>query len=77
MDNGARSVHACASHGVLSGPAIDRINASPIQELALLDTIPAIKPELSSKVKYLSVAPMFCEAIERVYQEVSISKLFR
>ena len=76
-DNGARSVHACASHGVLSGPAIDRINASPIQELALLDTIPAIKPELSSKVKYLSVAPMFCEAIERVYQEVSISKLFR
>lgn len=77
VDNGARSVHACASHGVLSGPAIDRINASPIQELALLDTIPAIQPELSSKVKYLSVAPMFCEAIERVYQEVSISKLFR
>ena len=77
MDNGAHSVHACASHGVLSGPAIDRINASPIQELALLDTIPAIQPELSSKVKYLSVAPMFCEAIERVYQEVSISKLFR
>ena len=77
MDNGAHSVHACASHGVLSGPAIDRINASPIQELALLDTIPAIKPELSAKIKYLSVAPMFCEAIERIYQEVSISKLFR
>ena len=77
MDNGAHSVHACASHGVLSGPAIDRINASPIQELALLDTIPAIKPELSQKIKYLSVAPMFCEAIERIYQEVSISKLFR
>ena len=62
---------------MLSGPALDRTNASPIQELALLDTIPAIQPELSSKVKYLSVAPMFCEAIERVYQEVSISKLFR
>ena len=77
VDNGARSVHACASHGVLSGPAIDRINASPIQELALLDTIPAIKPGLSEKIKYLSVAPMFSEAIERVYQEVSISKLFR
>ena len=76
-DNGAHSVHACASHGVLSGPAIDRINASPIQELALLDTIPAIKPGLSEKIKYLSVAPMFSEAIERVYQEVSISKLFR
>ena len=74
---GAKSVHACASHGVLSGPAIDRINASAIQELALLDTIPAIDPALSGKIKYLPVAPMFCEAIERIYQEVSISKLFR
>ena len=74
---GAKSVHACASHGVLSGPAIDRLNSSPIQELALLDTIPAIDPALSSKIKYLPVAPMFCEAIERIYQEVSISKLFR
>ena len=74
---GAKSVHACASHGVLSGPAIDRLNSSPIQELALLDTIPAIDPAKSDKIKYLSVAPMFCEAIERIYQEVSISKLFR
>ena len=74
---GARSVHACASHGVLSGPAIDRINESVIQELALLDTIPAIDPNLSSKIKYLSVGPMFSDAIERIYQEISISKLFR
>ena len=74
---GAQTVHACASHGVLSGPAIERVNNSPIQELALLDTIPAIDPALSSKIKYLPVAPMFCEAIERIYQEVSISKLFR
>ncbi len=77
VDHGARSVHACASHGVLSGPAIDRINASPIQELALLDTIPAVDPSRSGKLKYLSVAPMIGEAIERIYQEVSISKLFR
>ena len=74
---GAKSVHACASHGVLSGPAIDRINSSVIQELTLLDTIPAIDPALSGKIKYLTVAPMFSEAIERIYQEVSISKLFR
>ena len=74
---GAKSVHACASHGVLSGPAIDRINNSVIKELALLDTIPAIDPGKSDKIKYLSVAPMFAEAIERIYQEVSISKLFR
>ena len=74
---GAKSVHACASHGVLSGPAIDRLNNSAIVELALLDTIPAIDPAKSDKIRYLPVAPMFAEAIERIYQEVSISKLFR
>ena len=77
VENGAKSVHACASHGVLSGPALDRMNASPIQELALLDTIPAVNPAQCGKLKYLSVAPLFAEAIERIYQEVSISKLFR
>ena len=74
---GAKSVHACASHGVLSGPAIERINSSVIKELALLDTIPAIEAGQSEKIKYLSVAPMFAEAIERIYQEVSLSKIFR
>ena len=74
---GANKVYACASHGVLSGPAIDRLESSNIEELALLDTIPAIDPARSSKIKYLSVASMFSEAIERTYQEVSISKLFR
>jgi ribose-phosphate pyrophosphokinase len=73
---GARNVYACASHGVLSGPAIDRVNNSNIVELAFLDTIPAVDPAKSSKLKYLTVAPMFAEAIERIYQEISISKLF-
>ena len=74
---GANHVYACASHAVLSGPAIERINNSVITEVAFLDTIPAIDSDLSSKIKYLTVAPMFAEAIERIYQEVSISKLFR
>ena len=73
---GARTVYACASHAVLSGPAVDRINASPIKELAFLDTIPAIAESTSEKIKYLTVAPMFAEAIERIYQEISVSKLF-
>ena len=73
---GAHNVYACASHGVLSGPAIERINASNITELAFLDTIPAIDPAKSDKIKYLTVAPMFAEAIERIYQEISVSKLF-
>ena len=74
---GANHVYACASHAVLSGPAIERINNSVITEVAFLDTIPAIDPVLSDKIKYLTVAPMFSEAIERIYQETSISKLFR
>ena len=73
---GANSVHACASHGVLSGPALERLNNSNIVELALLDTIPAADLAKCDRLKYLSVAPMFAEAIERIYQEVSISKLF-
>ncbi len=74
---GAKEVYACASHGVLSGPAIDRLEASNIEELALLDTIPAHPEAVRARIKYLSVATMFSEAIERTYQEVSISKLFR
>jgi len=73
---GAHAVYACASHGVLSGPAIERINNSVITELAFLDTIPAVDPALSEKIKFLTVAPMFAEAIERTYQEISVSKLF-
>ena len=74
---GANKVYACASHGVLSGPAIDRLEASNIEERALLDTIPAHPEAKRARIKYLTVAPMFSDAIERTYQEISISKLFR
>ncbi|WP_312279122.1 ribose-phosphate pyrophosphokinase [Oscillibacter sp.] len=74
---GAKSVCACATHGVLSGPAIERINNSVISEVALLDTIAPIDAGKSDRIRYLPVAPLFAEAIERIYQEVSISKLFR
>ncbi len=74
---GAKSVYACASHGVLSGPALERLSNSVIEEIAFLDTIPAVDADACPKIKYLSVAPMFAEAIERIYQEISVSKLFR
>ncbi|MGM9619444.1 MAG: ribose-phosphate pyrophosphokinase [Oscillospiraceae bacterium] len=74
---GATKVYACASHGVLSGPAIERLNNSVITEVALLDTIPDTKSQLCDKLRYLTVAPLFGEAIERIYQEISVSKLFR
>ena len=74
---GAKEVYACASHGVLSGPAIDRINDSVIKELLLLDSIPyPVDKPASDKIKYMSVAPVFAEAIQRVYEEMSISNLF-
>ena len=73
---GAKNVYACASHGVLSGPALERVTDSYIKELALLNTIPVEMGAGCEKIKYLSVAPMFAEAIERIYQEISIAKLF-
>ena len=74
---GAKEVYACATHGVLSGPAIERIDGSCIKELLFLDTIPypADKPKCD-KIRYLSTAPVFAEAIRRIYEEVSISNLF-
>ena len=74
---GAKEIYACASHGVLSGPALERIEKSPLKELIRPDTIPspADKPRCD-KIRYLSVAPIFAEAIERIYEEVSISSLF-
>ena len=74
---GAVEVRACASHGVLSGPAIERIQNSCIEELLFLDTIPypADKPACD-KIKYLSVAPLFAAAIDKIFEESSISVLF-
>ena len=74
---GAKEIYACASHGVLSGPAVERIEESSINELLLLDTIPypSDKPKCS-KISYLSSAPVFAETIRRIYEEVSISNIF-
>ena len=73
---GATHVYACATHGVLSGPAMERIEASPIEELVLLDTIQLPEEKLLPKVKMLSVAPIFAEAIERIYEDKPVSPLF-
>lgn len=74
---GAEEVFACATHGVLSGPAIQRINDSCINELLLLDTIPYPKDrEKTEKIRYLTTAPIFADAIKKIYEEESISTLF-
>jgi ribose-phosphate pyrophosphokinase len=76
-DKGARTVFAVASHGVLSNPAVERINASPIEELLITDTIPP-RPEIRacSKIKVFSVAKMCGEAVKRIHHGDSISSLF-
>lgn len=75
-DLGAKNVYACCTHGVLSGPAIDRINRSAIEELVMLNTIPLRDDMDTTKIKSLSVAPLFAEAIKRIYDNQPISKLF-
>ena len=75
VDNGATEVYACATHGILSGPALERIENSCIKELAFLNTIPA--PENApKKIRYIDVAPVFADAIQRIYEETSMSVLF-
>ena len=73
---GAKSITACATHGVLSGPAIERLQNSVIDKLVLLDTIPVEGEKAIDKIEVLSVAPLFAEAIHRIYDENAISDLF-
>lgn len=76
IDRGAKKVYACCTHGVLSGPAIERIKNSCIDTLVMLDTIALSDEKKIDKIKTLSVAPIFGEAIDKVYEETSISTLF-
>lgn len=73
---GAKEVYACATHGVLSGPAFDRINASYIKELVVHNTIPLPENVPSDKIKQLDVAPIFARAISHVHGGTSIADLF-
>ena len=73
---GAKAVYACATHGVLSGPAFDRINKSPIVELVVHNTIPLPAYCPSDKIKQLDVAPIFARAIAHVHGGTSIADLF-
>ena len=73
---GAKAVYACATHGVLSGPAYDRIEDSPITEMVFLNTIPQVGNTPSGKIKFLDVAPIFARAISHVHGGTSIADLF-
>ena len=75
IELGAKNVYACATHGVLSGPAKERLEKSPIQELVLLNTLPIDDEKKLDKMTFISVGPIFSEVITRVYQGGSVSTL--
>jgi len=75
-DMGAKDIYVACTHPVLSGPAFERIRDSVIRELVVTNTIPLPDGKPVEKIKVLSVAPLFAEAIKRIYEGLSLSKLF-
>ena len=74
--NGATEIYACATHAVLSGPAIERIRESHITEMVLLDTIPLPAEKKLDKMKVLSVSKLFAKAIENIYLDKQMSEIY-
>jgi len=75
--HGARDIYCCASHGVFSGPAIDRLSNAPIKEIVITDSIPAPAHKRLPNMTILSVAELFAGAISRIHDGRSVSELFR
>lgn len=76
VDYGVKDVYVCCTHGVLTGPAIARLKEAPIKEVVVTNTIPLLPEKQLDKIKVLSVAPIFGEAIIRIYEDQSVSELF-
>jgi ribose-phosphate pyrophosphokinase len=77
IDGGARRVVAVATHGVLSGPAVQRIEESPLDEVVVTNSIlPSEEAKSSKKIKFLSIARLLGEAIRRIHNSDSVSSLF-
>jgi ribose-phosphate pyrophosphokinase len=76
-DKGAKSIVACASHGVLSGPAVQRINNSPLTDVIVTDTMPlSAEAKACPKIRQVSIARLLGEAIKRIHSSDSVSSLF-
>lgn len=73
---GAREIYACATHGVLCGPAVDRLREAPIKQIVITDSIPLPPPKQLPNIKQLSVAHLLADAIKRIHLNESVSKLF-
>ena len=75
-ERGARAVYAAATHGVLSGPAIDRINASVLEKVVITNTLPLPIEKQSPKIEVLSAAGIIADAIDAVFEDTSVSEIF-
>lgn len=75
-EHGAKEIYAGAAHGVLVGPAIERIKNSPIKELVVTNTIPIEPEKMIDKIKVVSIAPLFAEAIKRLNESQPLGDLF-
>ncbi|GAB4287265.1 MAG: ribose-phosphate pyrophosphokinase [Coriobacteriia bacterium] len=76
LQKGAKKVYVAATHGIFSGPAYERIDASPIDEVVVTNTLPLPEDRAHGKIRVLSVAPLFAHAIQNVYNDESVSELF-
>ena len=76
IEKGAKKVYGCATHGVLSGPAIDRINNSNLEKFVITDTIHLPKEKQIDRIDIVSVAPIFASAIKRINTNSSVSEMF-
>ena len=77
MERGAKKVFACCTHPVLSGDAVSRLEAAPIEEVVVTDTIPLATGKQNGKITVLSVAPLLANAIGRIHKDQSVSELFK
>jgi ribose-phosphate pyrophosphokinase len=76
MDNGASDVWCIATHGILSGPAIDRLKNSKLSKVVITDTLPIDSTKQFDKLEVLSIAPLIADAIRAVFEDASVSELF-
>ena len=75
----AKKIYVCATHGVLCGPAVERLRESPIEQIAITDSIPLSKDkrEKLPNITIISVAPLLADAIKRIHEDQSVSDIFK
>ena len=77
MDRGASEVWVAATHGVLSGPAVDRLKNAPVREVVVTNTLPIPDEKQFDALTVLSIAPIIAEALDAVFEDTSVSEIFR